>query len=324
MAFQLLLELVQGCPQAYSCLVSEMLRMHQDREIRPGLYLYQPSKLDKAPCGFVGLRNMGATCYMNSLLQQLYHIPEFRARILQVPVEEESKGEDLMWQLQLLFGYLQESEKQFYETRQLCLAYKDYDGLPVNTSLQMDVDEYFAQLFDKLEGALKGTPQEELLKDCFGGKMVNQIICKDTVRVGDEVFDAEDRPFKSEREESFYTIQLEVKQKRTILESLDLYTEGEVLEGDNKYFCEQANQKVDAVKRMCITQLPSTLILHLKRFEFDLECMKKLKVNDTCEFPTSLNMHPYTRDGIEARERAAKEAVRQGRDPAGAQAQVQP
>ena len=28
--------------------------------------------------GFVGLKNQGATCYMNSLLQYLYNLPYFR------------------------------------------------------------------------------------------------------------------------------------------------------------------------------------------------------------------------------------------------------
>ncbi len=32
----------------------------------------------RAETGFVGLKNQGATCYMNSLLQYLYNIPYFR------------------------------------------------------------------------------------------------------------------------------------------------------------------------------------------------------------------------------------------------------
>lgn len=32
----------------------------------------------KEETSFVGLKNQGATCYMNSLLQTLYHIPYFR------------------------------------------------------------------------------------------------------------------------------------------------------------------------------------------------------------------------------------------------------
>ena len=32
----------------------------------------------KKETGYVGLKNQGATCYMNSLLQTLYHIPYFK------------------------------------------------------------------------------------------------------------------------------------------------------------------------------------------------------------------------------------------------------
>jgi len=32
----------------------------------------------------IGLVNLGATCYMNSLFQQLYMIPEFRKGILEL------------------------------------------------------------------------------------------------------------------------------------------------------------------------------------------------------------------------------------------------
>ena len=48
------------------------------------MWKYQPSAYDKASNGYVGLKNLGATCYMNSLMQQFYMIPDFRRGALQV------------------------------------------------------------------------------------------------------------------------------------------------------------------------------------------------------------------------------------------------
>jgi len=36
--------------------------------------------------------------------------------------------------------------------------------------------------------------------------------------------------------------------------------------------------QVDAVKRNCIKVLPHTLVIHLKRFEFDFEAMSRWKI----------------------------------------------
>jgi len=49
--------------------------------------------------------------------------------------------------------------------------------------------------------------------------------------------------------------------------------------------------------------LPNTLILHLKRFEFNFDTMHKVKLNDYCEFPDSLDMFPYTREGLASMEK---------------------
>jgi ubiquitin carboxyl-terminal hydrolase 9/24 len=46
---------------------------------------------------------------------------------------------------------------------------------------------------------------------------------------------------------------------------------GELLEGDNAYFCEKCAQKRNTMKRMCIRRLPSTLVIQLKRFHYDWE-----------------------------------------------------
>jgi ubiquitin C-terminal hydrolase len=140
------------------------------------------------------------------------------------------------------------------------------------------------------------------LKHFFGGTIVNQIISRECEHT-------------SEREESFFTFSVEVKNKRHLLESLELFVQGDMLEGDNKYNCSSCNKKVDALKRCCLKSLPNNLIIHLKRFEFDLELMRRTKVNEYCEFPLKLNLEPYTIEGLTRREAAAKSKDQKAPEP---------
>lgn len=50
---------------------------------------------------------------------------------------------------------------------------------------------------------------------------------------------------------------------------------------------------------MCL----DNLIIHQKRFEFDIELMRRTKVNDYCEFPMTLSMEQYTREGLLRKEK---------------------
>lgn len=287
-AFNLLKELSDGCPENYTLLIDRVIALHQSRSHSIDSWNYQPSGFEKSSSGYVGLRNLGATCYMNSLMQQLYMIPQFRSNILQIqnPNDEEKV---ILIQLQAIFANLQESEKNFYNTEPFCSVY-NYNGEPMNTRVQMDADEFFSTLFEKLEKAIKGTPYQKVLKEYFGGVINNQIASLECEH-------------KSERHEDFFTLSVDIKNKKRLEESLELYIQADLLEGENKYKCDKCNKRVDAKKRCFIQELPNNLIIHLKRFDFDLESLSRSKINDYCEFPMKLNIEPFTKDGIERKEK---------------------
>lgn len=56
----------------------------------------------RQPGGYVGLRNGGATCYMNATLQQLFMQPRIRESILAAkPVDKEEQRDSVFHQLQV-------------------------------------------------------------------------------------------------------------------------------------------------------------------------------------------------------------------------------
>jgi ubiquitin carboxyl-terminal hydrolase 9/24 len=77
---------------------------------------------------------------------------------------------------------------------------------------------------------------------------------------------------------------------------------GEVLEGENAYFCEMCQAKRKATKRLCIKSLPTNLVIQLKRFHFDWEANRALKFDNYFQFPWLLDMSPYTMEGVQAKE----------------------
>ncbi|KAG2385608.1 hypothetical protein C9374_003423 [Naegleria lovaniensis] len=290
-AFQFLSELADNSPTIFSELLSLLEKYMHECE-QPTFWNIVPRHLErKKP--FVGLKNQGATCYMNSLIQQFFMTIPFRKELLRVNTDTTSAVEEkmqdnvnLLKELQSIFAFLQESSKKFYDTRPFCSLYK-VDGRPVDCSTQHDANEFFNLFTDRIEEALKFYGKGHLLKDVFGGTLLHQIIYDDNV---------------SERPENFNIISLEVKNKRNIMESLDLYVQGEMLEGNNQYYSDKLEKHVDALKRTLIKDLPNVLILHLKRFDFDFSLMVNRKINDRVEFPHTLNMEPYTVEGMERKE----------------------
>ncbi|KAL5098661.1 hypothetical protein RYX36_002988 [Vicia faba] len=69
----------------------------------------------------------------------------------------------------------------------------------------------------------------------------------------------------------FYELELNVKGLKSLDESLDDYLTVEELHGDNQYFCESCNTRVDATHNIELCTLPNVLNFQLKRCVFLLK-----------------------------------------------------
>ncbi|XP_044462735.1 ubiquitin C-terminal hydrolase 12-like isoform X1 [Mangifera indica] len=227
----------------------------------------------KKETGYVGLKNQGATCYMNSLLQTLYHIPYFRKAVYHMPTtENDMPSGSIPLALQSLFYKLQYSDTSV-ATKELT---KSFGWDTYDSFMQHDVQELNRVLCEKLEDKMKGTVVEGTIQQLFEGHHMNYIECINV-------------DYKSTRKESFYDLQLDVKGCRDVYASFDKYVEVERLEGDNKYHAEQHGLQ-DARKGVLFIDFPPVLQLQLKRFEYDFMRDTMVKINDRYEFPLQLDL----------------------------------
>uniref|UniRef100_A0A8R1TU98 Ubiquitin carboxyl-terminal hydrolase 7 n=1 Tax=Onchocerca volvulus TaxID=6282 RepID=A0A8R1TU98_ONCVO len=233
----------------------------------------------KKHAGFIGLKNQGATCYMNSILQTFFFTNQLRKAVYQMPTENDDPETSVALAMQRVFYELQNSDKPV-GTKKLT---KSFGWDSVESFHQHDVQELCRVLLDNLENKMSGTKVKNTIPSLFEGKMKSYVRCKNVC-------------FESNRVESFYDLQLNIKGKANVLESFSDYTAAEILDGDNKYDAGEFGLQ-PAVKGVKFISFPPILHLQLMRFQYDALQDANVKINDRFEFPALLNLNAFIEDG---------------------------
>lgn len=229
----------------------------------------------KKHTGYVGLKNQGATCYMNSLLQTLFFTNKLRKAVYLMPTESDDCTKSVPLALQRVFYELQFCDTAV-GTKKLT---KSFGWETLDTFMQHDVQELCRVLLENMESKMKNTCVDGTIPKLFEGKMLSYIRCKHV-------------NYCSQKEEAFYDIQLNVKGKKNVIESFRDYITVESMDGDNKYDAGEHGLQ-EAEKGVIFKHLPPVLHLHLLRFMYDPNADANVKINDRFEFPERINLDKF-------------------------------
>ncbi|KAG1458479.1 hypothetical protein G6F56_006393 [Rhizopus delemar] len=157
---------------------------------------------------------------------------------------------------------------------------------------QEDAHEFFMFLLSSFTksytaiGSKLSSNDEEagLVHLIFGGKLRSRVTCTQCKATSDSY-------------DRFLDMSIDIKGQTKIKEALTKFVETDTIGADdtpsNGYNCGSCKNKVIATKKMTVEELPKRLVIHLKRFAFDLKRCAMRKVHNHVSFPAKLNMAPY-------------------------------
>ena len=79
----------------------------------------------------------------------------------------------------------------------------------------------------------------------------------------------------------------------SLQDCITAFTRAEALSGDNAIYCRHCKQHQPSIKQLSVNRLPAVLVLHLKRFSFDLRSLgvgNRRKLDTMVRFPLQLEM----------------------------------
>eukprot|EP01119_Soliformovum_irregulare_P016727 TRINITY_DN4887_c0_g1_i2.p1 TRINITY_DN4887_c0_g1~~TRINITY_DN4887_c0_g1_i2.p1 ORF type:complete len:653 (-),score=233.93 TRINITY_DN4887_c0_g1_i2:904-2628(-) len=218
-----------------------------------------------------GLKNIGNTCYFNSMLQTYFMLPSVKKQVLSFPhsleppaAEDAGKAVPFMKQLQRLFVKLMLSNQKYVDPSELLKNLMGKDGQPISIGDQQDVADFSELILKTLEKGFelgsKANPeiQQDLVKKLFFG-------------TGPEILmvDREDgTTVESSQDTEFSALILPIG-----TEDSNIYDriEASVLQEVVGYVSESTSKPALARKCLWFQKVPSVLMLQQSRVQHDPE-----------------------------------------------------
>ncbi|KAG5355963.1 putative ubiquitin carboxyl-terminal hydrolase 16 [Yarrowia sp. B02] len=247
-----------------------------------------PSKIQKAwkkgspnPAGLI---NQGVTCYMNSAIQLLMHMPAMTNYLADVMVTKKYPG-SVSQVLSQLFAKLTNTKKPIFP-RQLINRLDDINCMMSEWN-QEDAHEYFMSLMSRLQE--DSTPKGQKLNssviyDMFGGSLEQIVICGGC---GNESLTNQD----------FYDLSVNLDDKKlsqriSLKKCITNFFDSENMAKKDGYKCEKCDKITSATKTSRINEFPEHLVIHVKRFKFVNDSPKKM--GSPIDYPAELDLGHYS------------------------------